>query len=411
MAQRHQRQKSSRQHSELNAYIQSDKQPENTIQTDESDVEILEEVHYVIEEEYEQLQRRNRRRLVGAGALVLVAGGLFAAATTSNMPAPKLVTTDQNPYVKTEILRPDNGASAVANYDLSANAEEMSDDTPLIQTQLPKKSATTAALDTNKDDKAVTLTASEKAAQDARLQREKAQRIALRRKQEAERQAQLAQNNSSANNNATATKAAQKATNPTNNNVAVNTAKSTAPAAADQAEAKRKAREDEQRQRKAQALASKAESERAAKEIAAAEKIHQAQLAADKARVAERSKILGNTTKPETNSNTNNHLANNNTSSDKIQQEKQRAQRIADERTKANKQIAIQAGSFADKAQAQKMQQQLKGMNYSAGIEEVKTEKGTVYRVKTGKFANKGEADNALKNMKDKGVKGIIVGQ
>lgn len=405
MAQRHQRQKSSRQHSELNAYIQSDKQPENTTQTDESDVEILEEVHYVIEEEYEQLQRRNRRRLVGAGALVLVAGGLFAAATTSNMPAPKLVTTDQNPYVKTEILRPDNGASAVANYDLLANAEEMSDDTPLIQTQLPKKSATTAALDTNKDDKAVTLTASEKAAQDARLQREKAQRIALRRKQEAERQAQLAQNNSSANNNATATKAAQKATNPTNNNVAVNTAKSTAPAAADQAEAKRKAREDEQRQRKAQALASKAESERTAKEIAAAEKIHQAQLAADKARVAERSKILGNnntTTKPETN---------NNTSSDKIQQEKQRAQRIADERTKANKQIAIQAGSFADKAQAQKMQQQLKGMNYSAGIEEVKTEKGTVYRVKTGKFANKGEADNALKNMKDKGVKGIIVGQ
>lgn len=405
MAQRHQRQKSSRQHSELNAYIQSDKQPENTTQTDESDVEILEEVHYVIEEEYEQLQRRNRRRLVGAGALVLVAGGLFAAATTSNMPAPKLVTTDQNPYVKTEILRPDNGASAVANYDLSANAEEMSDDTPLIQTQLPKKSATTAALDTNKDDKAVTLTASEKAAQDARLQREKAQRIALRRKQEAERQAQLAQNNSSANNNATATKAAPKATNPTNNNVAVNTAKSTAPAAADQAEAKRKAREDEQRQRKAQALASKAESERAAKEIAAAEKIHQAQLAADKARVAERSKILGNnntTTKPETN---------NNTSSDKIQQEKQRAQRIADERTKANKQIAIQAGSFADKAQAQKMQQQLKGMNYSAGIEEVKTEKGTVYRVKTGKFANKDEADNALKNMKDKGVKGIIVGQ
>ena len=405
MAQRHQRQKSSRQHSELNAYIQSDKQPENTTQTDESDVEILEEVHYVIEEEYEQLQRRNRRRLVGAGALVLVAGGLFAAATTSNMPAPKLVTTDQNPYVKTEILRPDSGASAVANYDLSANAEEMSDDTPLIQTQLPKKSATTAALDTNKDDKAVTLTASEKAAQDARLQREKAQRIALRRKQEAERQAQLAQNNSSANNNATATKAAPKATNPTNNNVAVSTAKSTAPAAADQAEAKRKAREDEQRQRKAQALASKAESERAAKESAAAEKIHQAQLAADKARVAERSKILGNnntTTKPETN---------NNTSSDKIQQEKQRAQRIADERTKANKQIAIQAGSFADKAQAQKMQQQLKGMNYSAGIEEVKTEKGTVYRVKTGKFANKDEADNALKNMKDKGVKGIIVGQ
>ena len=128
-------------------------------------------------------------------------------------------------------------------------------------------------------------------------------------------------------------------------------------------------------------------------------------MAADKARVAERSKILGNNntaTKPETN---------NNTSSDKIQQEKQRAQRIADERTKANKQIAIQAGSFADKAQAQKMQQQLKGMNYSAGIEEVKTEKGTVYRVKTGKFANKDEADNALKNMKDKGVKGIIVGQ
>lgn len=374
MAQQHRRQKTPRQRLKNNDVQAQSDMPETHITAVEKDIEVLEEVQYVIEEEYEQLKRRNRRRLVGSGALVLVAAGLFAGATTSKNLSPKLVSA-QNPasqQITTEILRPKNATASSVVYDIQDAA------------------GTTAVLQTGKNGKIIALTANEKAAQDARLQREKAQRLATRRKQEAERQQQAQQLTNT--------------TSPQNNLSSTTTTKTTTPA-----DNKRKIRDDEQRRRKTQELANKAEAERAAKEAATAEKARQAQLAADKARNAERAKLVTNTTLNTTGSTSTSVATSNETA--RIQQEKQRAQRIAAEREKKSKQIVIQAGSFLDKTQAQKMQQQLKSMNYNSGIEEVQTAKGTVYRVKTGKFANKAEADNALKNLKDKGVKGMIVGQ
>lgn len=373
-------------------------------ETPQDEVEVLEEVQYVIEEEYTQLKRKNGRRLVAAGALALVAGGLFAAASTTGS-QPKLVTP--NPEAtrpKTEILHPTAASIPVVAYPMDDELNAASE---------------VAIVRTNKKGETVALTEAERKAEEAKLAREKAQRVAQLRKQQAER-AELER----------ARQAAMANANPSSN-TATASAKPKAPekpqkTAAELAEERRKAREEQQRQRRAQQLSAQAERERAAQEAAAAEKVRQAQLAADKERAAARAKLAanqsgnsantGNTaTAKSANSNNSGSLTPQNvktpaqSTADKVQQEKQRAQRVAAERER--RQLAIQAGSFTDKAQAQKMQQQLKSMNYQTGIEEVKTEKGTVYRVKTGRFHSKEAADNALKNMKDKGVKGIIVGQ
>lgn len=74
--------------------------------------------------EYEQLKRKNRRRLVGAGALVLVAGSLFAAASKdSTQSNPKLSTTKvvEQQVLQPEILRP---AGSENKIDLSIDDEK-----------------------------------------------------------------------------------------------------------------------------------------------------------------------------------------------------------------------------------------------------------------------------------------------
>lgn len=330
---------------------------------------------YVIEE-YESFKRKNRRRLIGAGALVLIAGGLFAAASqqsgTPAAPALAPETRQAPPHAVTaEILYPDNKASAAAQ---AVNHIDDSQNAPIRMTK--------------KIQAAAPLSPEEKAALEARQQRAKAQRLAQQRKQEAERAEQAAKEQTAAGN-----KPADK------------TAADTAPkkdpkrAAADKA----KEREEEQRRKKAQALTAKAEAERNAKESATAAKAREAQLAADKQRAAERAKL---------------EKQNKNKTADKTDNNKRTA---ADTRTDkntsktaadtGNRRVTIQAGAFMDKNHAQRVQQQLKSINYNSRLEEVQTAKGTVYRVRTGTFANQNEAKNALERIKNQGMNGVIVGK
>lgn len=66
-------------------------------------------------------------------------------------------------------------------------------------------------------------------------------------------------------------------------------------------------------------------------------------------------------------------------------------------------------GAFSDKNRAVQAQQKLRSLNYSAHIEEVKTSKGTMYRVQTGSFANREEANKAAEKIKGRGLASMIV--
>ncbi|QMT32998.1 SPOR domain-containing protein [Conchiformibius steedae DSM 2580] len=323
---------------------------------------------YIVEE-YESFKRKNRRRLVGAGALVLIAGGLFAAASQQNNApvtpalAPEAQTAENR--VTAEILYPDNKASAAAPLH---NIDDSKND-PI---RLSKKIQAAAP-----------LSPEEKAALEARQQRAKAQRLAQQRKQEAERAEQAAKENKDpkGKENSDKTLVADAKKDPKRNTAAERS----------------KEREEEQRRKKAQALSDKAAAERNAKENAAAAKAREAQTAADKQRAAERAKL---------------EKQNKTAANDKAKTEAKRSSdKTAEAPASGNRRVTIQAGAFADKNHALRVQQQLKGINYSSRIEEVQTAKGTVYRVRTGTFANQNEAKNALERIKDKGMNGVVVGK
>lgn len=298
--------------------------------------------------EYEQLKHKNRRRLVSAGALVLVAGSLFAAASKDNAqkqndPSLSVVKVASQPVMQPEILRP---AGSENKVDLSM------DDVP--STAIPLKNNMVATPQ---------------------------ERAALAAKQKA------------------ATTAKPK-TNADNDNTTTKAVKPVAPVqtAAEKAKAREEARLAEERRQRAQSKAAEAEARRQETEREVANKARIAQANADRIRNDERAKLRAQLTV------------------ERAAQEKQRAQRQAAERaSKSNSgsggNKAIQAGAFADKESAKRMQQQLRSLNYNARLEEVQTNKGKVYRVRTGDFANDAEAKNALNQMKNKGVNAMVVGK
>ena len=75
------------------------------------------------------------------------------------------------------------------------------------------------------------------------------------------------------------------------------------------------------------------------------------------------------------------------------------------------KRASVQVGAYRDIAAAKAAQQKMKGLNYSSSIEEVVTDKGKVYRLKTGSFPNKSEAEIAASKLKARGLGGIVLEQ
>ena len=69
----------------------------------------------------------------------------------------------------------------------------------------------------------------------------------------------------------------------------------------------------------------------------------------------------------------------------------------------------IQAGAYNSQAQAKKVQQRLADAGYSASINEVDTAKGKVYRVRTGSFSSQEAAQNALAKIRLQGVDGVVI--
>lgn len=194
---------------------------------------------------------------------------------------------------------------------------------------------------------AAPLSPEEKAALEARQRRAKAQRLAQQRKQEAERAEQAAQNKETAD-------MAEDHDNIKQRNVA-----------------RKKEIDENQRTKKTQTTSTETERNNKNKDTA------------NKQRNEEREQ-----------------LAKDKKSSDATKQQA----------SSSSSRVTIQAGAFLDKALAERTQQKLKSIHYTSHLEEVQTEKGTVYRVRTGKFANQTEAKNALERIKNQGMNGMILG-
>ena len=75
----------------------------------------------------------------------------------------------------------------------------------------------------------------------------------------------------------------------------------------------------------------------------------------------------------------------------------------------SNSKASVQVGAFSDLERARQAQQKLRSLNYSSHIEEVQTRKGKLYRVQTGTFPNRQEAELAAGKIKGRGLGNMIV--
>lgn len=78
---------------------------------------------------------------------------------------------------------------------------------------------------------------------------------------------------------------------------------------------------------------------------------------------------------------------------------------------KSSTKASIQLGAFSSRQQAQQMQQKLADEGISTHISEADTGKGKTFRVRTGSYPSREAADKALNNIHKKGLDGIIIGQ
>ena len=363
---------------------------------------------YEIISEYELLKRQNRRRLIGAGAITLLAGCLFAAVASNEpkeQPQP-IVRTTQTPMPKeTEILRPNGlgkskGADKVeaasaaktnngklTRTDITPNATESSSTKNTIAQKQPENTS-----DLRDDEIPETAQQLTTISSPAPLGKPKNKpRIEPKDATTTDFTAKSGDSNTH-ETHAQARKRRQE-----ERRLAREQAKQEAAAKRERIQQERiaKARESEQRRRQAQAIAERAEAERKAQHRATAERARQAQVAADKTRQAEREKLQAQQRAAE-------------------QQHKRNETRkpaTASNTHSTGGKAVVQAGAFRDVARARQVQQKLRGMNYGATIDEIHTSKGTLYRVQTGAFSNRSAAEQAASKIRSNGLAGMIVEQ
>ena len=318
---------------------------------------------------YEQLKNQNRRRLIGAGAIAVLAGGLFAA-VAGNGPTDNIEPNMANPQPQetaTEILRPGGVAS-------EAVAETHS--LPPLPDSPQQNASVGETAQRQPESRPVPVQAAPvRPAEDEGIS--EAERRRIRREQQ--RLEQQQQREEAARKRAEARKAREQERL--------------------KAEQERiaKARADEQQRRQAQAIVAKAEAERAAEAKAAAERAARQKAAADEARKAERAKLMAQ------------QKAADKAVAAKTEQAKDKPQNAKS--AGRERKAVVQAGAFRDPNSAKQAQQKIKSLNYAAAIEEVSTDKGKIYRVKTGVFPSRAEAAAAAAKLKANGLGGIVLEQ
>ena len=337
----------------------------------------------------------------------MLAGGLFVA-VASNGPKdniePKMAQPQQQQKVTTEVLRPSGVAPQTASTVPTLTAAEASRPItssspstrvkpvpPLAQdnTSAKPRSQTPAA------DTAPTL-----ADADSQASLEEQRRLRREEQRKAREQRRLEQQQAREEAARKRAEARQE--------------RAEARARAEQ-ERIAKARADEARRKQAQEVVAKAEAERAAKQKAALERAAEQKAAADEARRAERAKLLAQqkaaaerAAQAKAAPKKADDKADDKAANKTVPKQPEKAVASKDNR---EKRASVQVGAYRDIAAAKAAQQKMKGLNYSSSIEEVVTDKGKVYRLKTGSFPNKSEAEIAAGKLKARGLGGIVLEQ
>lgn len=334
---------------------------------------------------YEELKKQNRRRLIGAGAITLLAGGLLAAVVGNEPKNPQPAIVDNSTKqqaVSTEVLRP-AGAEQAPQVQAASDVAE-------VQTDVAALSASELAAEPSQAQIA------------SQEQQDDSEPIPVGHLTAMISPAPLAASKlvSRANNSATLGIDGVQA--------APATAAERRAERARQREQERQARAErarqreqerlaaervaEQRRREAAAVSARIEAEQAARQKAAAERMRQAKLAAEQKRQQEREQWLARQKQQQT-----------------TQAARGTTQQSARVDVVGNGRVLVQAGAFSTREQAQQIQARVRGLGYGAQVEEVRTSKGKMYRVRTSTFANRAAAEQAAGKLKSHGLGGMIV--
>lgn len=333
---------------------------------------------------YEQLKRRNRRRLVITSALVFVSGILLAMALNTEADGEQAVThktvtaenrteTGQGDAARAAVLEPSENDEQVRQDPQAAVENTAAVSEPPVEVlrpeppQTPEDTGPPLVIINDKlvDSDIKGLEESEK------IQKaETAKREALEHKEQARLQRQAEQR---------AAKRAQERK---------------AALEKEAAEKKRLAARNEKAERDATAAKRKqdqeAAAERKAKQAAAEKKEAAKPKAAEQKKTAAK-EPAGNTA--------------NNAKAVKPSEKSKPAEKSA---AASKERAAIQAG-YAEKERAQSLQRKMKAAGINASITEIKTDKGVVYRVKSSSYNSRQQAARDLEKLRVHGIAGQVV--
>lgn len=386
--------------------------------------------------EYEQLKRKNRRRLVGASAMVLVAGIVFGVAVNGGgeggnaaqnisinkdggqpeILTPKPIEPAGGKTRQDELENPllAGGGSAqdeAANDTFEMPSEKAKEVPPVYELKEGQETVEAQGDDgnvhtvvkkaepNNDYDRqplpAITINNSNKQAAE-KAERKAAQKAAEAKRQAEEKAREIAERKAEADRLAAEEEAAERGKREEEARLAKQK---------QEAEEKRLAERQAKEQKKLEAK-QRAEEKRLKEERLAEQKKRLEERKQAEAKKAEEDKRLAEQKKRD------DAKKNAGNKAGQVLENKAKPAK-ADPKEILNNQkgrrAMIQAGAYNSQAQAKKVQQRLADAGYSASINEVDTAKGKVYRVRTGSFSSQEAAQNALAKIRLQGVDGVVI--
>ncbi|PSJ80359.1 SPOR domain-containing protein [Neisseria iguanae] len=335
---------------------------------------------------YEQLKRRNRRRLVMTSGLVVVAGILLTSISGTdnggkqNAPAPTAAAAQKDAQVdavSAAVLEPSS------SEEIEAAAKEQAPATESIRPEPPVEVLKPAAATPPQDIGPPLVLINDKLVDSDIKGLEESERI---RKAEEEKRAAEEQKAEARRQRLAEQRAAKRAE---EKRLAAEKEAVKKRAAAAKAEKSKRDAEAERKQAEKAAAERKAKQTEEKKAVAAKAKAEaEKKAAAAKARETEKK-----------------------TAAKKAESAKSKtSEKAADTQSKGQK-AAIQAG-YADKERAQSLQRKMKAAGINATISEIKTDKGVVYRVKSNAYKSRQEAAKDLEKLRSKdGIAGQVVNE
>lgn len=329
-------------------------------------------------DEYEQLKRKNRRRLVGASAMVVLAGILLA----------KVLNQGAGEEAAPAASAPEMVAASVEAPQIMVNNEAASADDA---SDLAPSAVLEPAPEADTDTDAHTGTSTELANPLAGRAAPSATETSAPEVRPSETAKPIETAKPATSKPVEAAKPAETAPPP----VVVIDNQAERKAAAEREAAANARRQAEQKARE-QAAAKEAERKQQA-ERAAAQKAE-----AQKAEALKKQQAAKAQTEKKT--------AAQDVLNNKAAKSAANPQAILEGSTTGSR-VIIQAGAYSSSAQANQVLQKLADAGVSAHVSESETSKGTVYRVRTGSYPNRAAANQALAKIRQQGLDGMVIGQ